>query len=119
MSQSEDKREKAFLGHVKRVLDESADALDEDTLRKLRIARKEAVARHSPRQTWWQPLAGGAAVASLAVVIVVGSFWSGSGQDGVPVSGFDDLELLSSAEDIEFYEDLEFYQWLENEELAG
>lgn len=119
MSSDNDEVDKKFQQAAKEQLDLSTEQIDAETLARLRQARVQALTanEHKERRSW-QPVFGGFATASVAVVVAF--IWLGGDRATMPVtSGFEDMEMLSSAETIEFYEDYEFYQWLEDEDMAG
>ncbi len=118
----DDEREQAFLDDARSLLQDSAGRLDESTLADLSAARARAVTRGtSPLRRGW--VWAGAAVAVAAAVVMTFSLWLPGGTRGdVPLSGLEnmeDVDLLSGAEEIQFYQDLEFYRWLDNEKDAG
>jgi hypothetical protein len=117
MNESPDKD--PLLQQLKSTLDQSADALDDATLRELRLARHAAVEASQKRSAWLLPLGGLATAATVAAFSV--SLWMASPSPGVNDSlpPLDDLALLGDAESLEFYEDLDFYLWLEDEKDAG
>jgi len=108
-----------FLQQVQSTLDQSADKLDDATLRALRKARHEAVAASEKRSSWLAPIGGLAMAATVAAFSV--SLWMAEPQTGLNSSlpPLDDLVLLGDAESLEFYEDLDFYLWLDDEKEAG
>ena len=119
---TDDEKERAFLDDAGSLLRESAQCLDESTLADLRAARSRAVTGViSPvRRNWvWV----GTAVAVTAAVVMTFSVWlPGGSRSTAPVPGLEnieDVDLLSGAEEIQFYQDLEFYRWLDNEKDAG
>ncbi len=109
-----------FLRQVKTTLDQSVDALDDDTLRALRKARHEAVAAASGRRSAWLMPVGGLAMAATVAAFSV-SLWMADPQPGTnaQLPPLEDLALLGDAESLEFYEDLDFYLWLDDEKDAG
>ena len=113
---SSDELNRAFEHKVKHVLDESVEDLDAHTLSRLKQARHRALDSASihHRPAWLLPTGGFAVAASVAVLTVI--LWHGKPVDQDMMQGFEDLELLSSGESLEFYEDLDFYTWLEYEE---
>lgn len=101
---------------ARRLLDETAQNLDADTLARLRAARARAWRRAehepgapAPRRRGWLAV-GGAALAGL-VLALAGTLWLAA-PGGAPPAGLEDAELLASKESPEFYAELEFYQWL-------
>ena len=116
-NQLESKQE-ALLNNARRLLNEEVSQLDNATLRQLRIARTEAIEK-GKKSTDWVVWAGGMATAGVGVLAFTILFNSNISEIDQTLTGMEDLELLSSAEEIELYEDLEFYQWLEEEEATG
>jgi len=119
---TDDEKERMFLENAKALLQDGAERLDESTLAELRVARTRAVARSlSPARRGWLWLSAATAVAA-AVVITFSMWLPGGARNPVPVAGLEnieDVDLLSGAEEIQFYRDLEFYRWLDNEKDAG
>ncbi len=127
---TDEHEQQKLVAQIKQTLDQSAEKLDSDTLAQLRAGRNRALAGktvQSARPVWQHcaELVGWGSgdgkvpaaylAASLAVVLVIGSFWftrSGELQD---ISALGNLDLLTAAEEPEFYEQLDFYLWLENE----
>ncbi|MEE4375890.1 MAG: hypothetical protein V2J55_00030 [Candidatus Competibacteraceae bacterium] len=115
MTDSSSDREQHFLDAVKAELDASAAALDSVTVARLEQRRRTALRSCPSRPTWWIP-AG--AFATLAVAITTIFLWTAAPtpeSDGL----LEDLDLLSSIEDIEFYDELDFYLWLNDDVPAG
>lgn len=113
-----DHKDLPFESRAKQLLDKSAHELDDATVAHLRAARARAWQRaeaaptapvRHPRPRWWLPV-GSVALAGVTVV-VVGVLWFGT-PAGIPANGFEDIELLVSKENPDFYAELEFYHWL-------
>ena len=104
---SEEQQQQRFLAEAKAALDEHARQLDGVTQIRLSAARRRALAGGPALPRW--PLPAALAAALLASLMV----WHFT-TPGLPemMAEAEDLELLMSEEDIEFYEDMEFYQWL-------
>ena len=103
-------------------LDESIANIDSDVKDKLYIARRKAIAQHcnnhqentiSKRLKKLLPITSAALMSSivLAIFIQVGLWQS------TEINIDNDLELVSTLDNIELYDDLEFYQWLAEEDL--
>ena len=104
--------------NIKRDLDESTDALDANTLSTIRQIRAKAVEKASGKNVSYGSglLIGGLATACIVVLAVIMLIKSPASIETVPV---DELELISSSDNLEFYEDLEFYEWLEEDGLQS
>lgn len=116
----ESKDNERFLQQLESTLDQSAEALDDATLRDLRNARRKAVTASEKRPAaWLLPVSGLATAATVAVFSV--SLWMPSPQPGMDaqLSPLEDLALLGDSESLEFYEDLDFYLWLDDENQSG
>lgn len=130
------KEDQVFLDKAKSVLDENVDDLDTDTLARLRQARQQALDSTSgkantkwassaggqlvaatSRATWILP-AGGLAVAATVAVLTV-NVWTTKPIESEITVAFNDIDLLTSSESLEFYEELEFYAWLDEHDANG
>ncbi len=107
--------------NIRQSLDESVDTLDANTLSKIRqiraqaieMAREKANSRHKNWLLNKQGIfVGGLATACVMVFAVMVLLKSPTPMQAVPV---DDIELISSSDDLELFEDLEFYEWLEED----
>lgn len=102
-----------MLGKIGTDLEQSSQNLDEHTRRALKVSRYAALAQLQKPRRIWLPVTGLAAAMSMVILIFgIVNFQSG---DNDIVQHVDDISLLSSGDDLEFYENLEFYQWLELE----
>ncbi|HEX9627544.1 MAG TPA: hypothetical protein VGA00_11460 [Acidiferrobacterales bacterium] len=111
---NEHEREQAFLAQARRVLDASAAELDPATRTRLKAARAAALAARGPRLSWWLPIGGLATAAGAALLA-----WTLLLSPVQPAPGLEHLDLLTAADNLEFYSDLEFYTWLAEEADAG
>lgn len=130
MSDQSSHDETRLAERIRAHLEASADALDDATVARLEEARRRAVAAagRSARRGGWRSLLGerrpaewlvpAGAFASVVATATALSIMVADPGDGV-VREMDDLEMLTSGEDIELYENLEFYQWLQDRERAG
>jgi hypothetical protein len=110
---------KTFESKVKASLDNSAQAIDADTRKRLADIRKQALlsfdTRQYPQSKWltfqhWIPAASLAFCALLTVLFVVHP------KNNNPVNTGQDqqlamLELLNNADDLEAITDPDFYLW--------
>lgn len=110
-------------------LDAKVDNLDYTVTSKLSAARHRAMSAKSESRyktntsdAWfsWTTVAGSTAVLAIAAVLGLQMF---SSQTMQPADSFDqtaqhvlmeDLNLLSSSDDIEFYQSVDFLEWMEN-----
>ncbi len=117
-----------FLSRVKQQLDESSERIDELTLARLGAARRRAVEAAS-RDSHWRLgdvlVAGrGAQLAWLAggllllLLFLIPNLQTP--QQGLQaVQLLDDMELLGTTEDLDFYRELDFYLWVADEQDKG
>jgi len=123
--------EKAFLKHTRKVLDESADALDTATLSRLNQARQKALqsVQHNQQQTSRRNVMAfkmPAAIAASVCIALFGSWlmWSQTqltdpdkpAQDQLAYAD-EDINMLASDTELELLEQLEFVSWLVVQEL--
>jgi len=106
---SDKQREQDFLDKAKAALDEGVEQFDALTLARLRSARRRALESTRRRSPWWIP-AGGLAAASIAVLAVV--LWFKPVGSDLVAANVEDIELLTTADNLELYEELDFYRWL-------
>ncbi len=117
----DEQTDKKFEEHAKKALDESVDALDRDTLNKLRMMRRSALDATGPKERvwdwhWLRMPAGAMLMAALIVLITFTMFDKPQPLAPLPI---EDLEILASNEDAEFFAELEFYEWLADEENSA
>lgn len=110
---SQDK-EQPFIQHIRDRLDHSLEELDAVTLARLKAARLTALQSRDRRPVWRNKMI----MATAMSVSLVAGIWllQKPGGQQLPL---DDLQLLTSSEDLELYRDLEFYQWLEAQREQG
>ncbi len=102
---------------IKQALDESVDVLDANTLSRIRQIRSQAVEKAGTRYVNWFGIMSGALVtACIMAFAVMALLKSPTTMQSVSA---DDLELISSSDNLELFEDLEFYEWLDEYELPG
>ena len=114
--------EQVFLDKARNELDRSCDRLDGHTQSRLNSIRHAAIehGRRHPGRALLAPFGG--LVTACVLVLVVSVFFQGSETPAPSVpdnsSAIEDLDILTSAESLEFFENLEFYQWLEENEAS-
>jgi hypothetical protein len=124
------KSDEAFLKEVKQQLQSSSNELDELTLAKLGAARRRAVeAAGKPLLARYADVIalghGRMAILLLAGLLFVASVvmlkltYPPVKQQLQPLTLLEDMALLGSAEELEFYQDLDFYLWVMDEQDSG
>jgi hypothetical protein len=113
----------AWTGQAVRLLDESAQALDAATLSRLNRARQAALMQRPARRrnlVVWLP-AGLAGACALFLAVGVWQARTPMPARPLPVQAAvgsgdsinaNDLELISSGDNLEMVQDLDFYAWL-------
>jgi type VI protein secretion system component VasF len=102
-----DERDQALLDKAREVLDRQVRDLDPRTAARLQAARRAAL--EAAPQPGWVPWL--AASGFAAAVVLLAMFWWKQPPPQAPVA-MEELDLLASAEGLEFYDDLELYAWL-------
>jgi hypothetical protein len=112
--------EKLFLEKVQDLLDQGTENLESQTERRLEDIRGQALtAAGEKRSRFLLPrrwvLAGSFAMVTLAAV---GLFlWLSPSTETLPAGEIEDLEIITSQEQIDFYQNLDFYGWLGSKEI--
>jgi hypothetical protein len=106
-----------FVAGIRQQLDQSCRALDGQTLSRLNRIRHEALERkQAPRSRLLLPFGG--FVTACVLVLSVTLFKPASGPESEAAAALEDIEILTSSEDIDLYADYEFYQWLAENDAA-
>jgi hypothetical protein len=108
-------QEKHFLEKTKDLLNRSAENLDSRTRQRLEHIRRKALRAVEEKPSAFFPLLrwiifGGFATATMAAVTLF--FWLDLSSRDLPERHFEDLEMITSQERIDFHQDLDFYRWL-------
>lgn len=100
-----------FFRRIKDTLDKGEQHLEPEIVQRLQRARIHAT-QSKPLTQWWVGATGIAVTAGIGILAF--NLWIGQPMphNGLP---FEDVELLSGEQNLEFYRELEFYQWLEDE----
>ena len=98
-----------FLEKAKQNLDQSIESLDLQTQMALDRVRREALQQSSRKKLKWQWTVG-APAGGLVTAGLVAALWLGNPAvtPQKSINNMQDLELLSSEEDLELMEDIEF-----------
>ena len=111
--------EKFFLENVSGLLNEGIENLDRSIQQRLEDARIEALKSDArkgagffiPRR--WAMAGGFATILAAAAGLFL---WLPTSPVVLPAKNIEDLEIITSAEHIDFYQDLDFYLWLATKE---
>lgn len=111
---NEQARDEKLVEKVRVFLDESMESLSPEVRLRLQEARYRAVqaAGEKPRFfsfARWVTV-GGLATATTAVLALF--FWFNVPSVEIPDKQVEDIEILTSKDQIDFYKDLEFFRWL-------
>ncbi len=110
-----------FENKVKNHLDNSLDDLSPDITRRLQQARYAALEKAKPRSLWSFFPQAATAVFAVAVIAISLTFNFNQNNSTDTVAEMDnEIEMLTSNDNLELMEDLEFIQWLlESEQHAS
>lgn len=124
--QKEANSETVFLETVRTELDASCERLDGHTRSRLNSIRHAALEHGLKQQTMpgralLAPFGG--LVTACVLVVVVSLFYQQRPEtplQAIPDNGsaIEDLDILTSTENLELFENLEFFQWLEENETS-
>jgi hypothetical protein len=115
-----EEHDNAFVDGMRKLLDETEPETDSRVRMRLRSARLKALEAAEEQVPWYLrfPRLITAGTFATAVVIAV-SLWIVSERGNLPTGQVEDIELLTTKEQMELYKDLDFYRWLETSEHAG
>lgn len=117
MSQDLHSDERALISQAKAVLDRAVGELDQPTVLRLQRGRRAALDAGFRRPVWI-PWASGFAVVSVAALAIFLWVRQPASQPHAAVS-LEDVELVTSVENVELAEDLEFFHWLAGDDTTG
>jgi hypothetical protein len=117
-----EERDTAFAERMRVLLDESAMRPDDQARMRLRSVRLKALEVAEQQVPWYLRFprwvtAGGLATAMVLVMAV--SLWMAAGRNALPVDQVEDMDILTTNEQLELYKDLDFYRWLESTDNSG
>ncbi len=111
--------EELFLENVNGLLNEGIRNLDRSIQQRLQDARTEALKSDVQERAGfftplrWAMVGGFATMVAAAVGLL---FWLPTSPVLLPAKNIEDLEIITSAEHIDFYQNLDFYLWLATKE---
>ncbi len=104
--------------NIKNSMDNITESIDVSTQVKLNEARHAALNQTNKKRL--APMLSLLGMA-CAVILVVSLLWNQAPIENIATQGeiswLEDLDLLATEEDPEFYQDLEFLSWLEENQL--
>jgi hypothetical protein len=108
--------ETEWLESIRGELAQSVATLDAETSSKLAQIRRKALARAGARKSvsYGLPVAALATAALILAILV-----TMPRPQPIQEEMIDDLDLITTSEDLDLFEDLEFYEWLEVYDLQG
>ncbi len=118
----DNQKEKSFLKNVKTILDDDIDHMDAGTLSRLKRIRRTAIEKEESNAigVWHRfriPVAG---LAMVSIMILVMTLCLRGPSGTIATNVLEDVDLITSGENLHFYADLEFYAWLaEEQDNAG
>jgi hypothetical protein len=114
--------EKAVVQSLTKILDEAEAQTDPRVRMRLRAARLKALESLESPVPWYTRFprwaTAGGLVTALALVLAL-SLWIPKEHCIIPSGQVEDLELLTTKEQLELYKDLDFYRWLETSDHTG
>jgi hypothetical protein len=106
---------------IKQQLDNMT--VDDKTLQGLKLARYRALDSEQTRSNWknnwlnWKPAAAMASVVVISITVWLSSNPSNQLQPVVEsLTEIENIEMLSSTDELEMYQNLEFYLWLDEQQ---
>jgi hypothetical protein len=119
---TDDAAEAEFLSRIQQQLDQSCDRLDARTVSRLNTIRHAALEHKQKRFSPLWLSFGGMVTATFLVFSLNLTTLQLPGSAGLPVgmpvngteeaATLEDIEILTTTEELDFYEEYEFYQWL-------
>jgi hypothetical protein len=98
-----------LVDDIRKRMDQSCNALDGQTLSRLNRIRHAALERKQARASRMLLPFGGFVTACVLVLSVT---MYAPGTTAPEASAIEDIDILTSSDDLDLYEDYEFYQWL-------
>jgi len=117
-----EEQEKAFVDEIRNLLGENGSQNDAYVRMRLRSARLKALEAVQDTLPWYLRIprwVGAGAVAAAMVLVIAVTLWMSAERRALTAGQVEDLELLTTHEQLELYKDLDFYRWLENNGNAG
>ena len=122
-----DDKERQLIENASKLLDQSTERISLRVSMRLQQAQREALSAAAGKSemastegrtvsfpTWVSPASMSLLAAVMLLIFAVG--WINPQSINTPgINQYDDMQLLSSVNDIEMYKNLDFYIWLDNE----
>jgi hypothetical protein len=112
---TDDAAEAEFLSRIQQQLDQSCDRLDARTVSRLNSIRHAALEHKQKKVNPLWLSFGGMVTATFLVFSLNLTSLQLPGSAGLPAdeaATLEDIEILTTTEELDFYEEYEFYQWL-------
>ena len=109
--------ENDFVARIRDELDRSVAHLDPDVTARLSRARRQAISQERKRKAIWlkpQRLLPTVAMAAASILLVVLIDFQTPPVSHL-TSGIEDVEILASSDNPDFFRELDFYTWLAEE----
>lgn len=115
-----EEHDKVFVDGVRSLLDANEAQTDPRVRMRLKSARLRALDAAAERLPWYLRFPRLVTAGSLATAAVIAvSLWVLAERGQLPAGQVEDIEILTTKEQMELYKDLDFYRWLESSEHAG
>ena len=113
----QDNKDQLFTDNARQRLDKSVDATDEETSSRLRQIRYQALNKKADKNIWLTTYSAFAATAAVLVLTI--TVWLTQAPTINDELVLEDISILTSTEELDFYQQLEFYNWLDDEQING
>jgi|AMWB02.1.fsa_nt_gi hypothetical protein len=119
---SGEERDRIFVENLGKILaeaEENTDALTRMRLQSARLRALEAAEKPFPWYVRFPKWVTAGGLATAMVIVLAISFWQTPDRPSQANGQVEDLEIMTTHEQLELYKDLDFYRWLETVDNAG